>query len=169
MNTPSNPPEKRIPQCQAVPESPGSNTPLLPMTLEQANHLLSINRELEKELAALRQANRPSLLTPRQLEVLKLVANGKPRKQIANVLHINVRTVQREIRQIFDRLGVDDAPHAVAVAYRQGLIRTGQVQTTFLSSGEFEQTCQLDKQTEPPRRTAPSQNWELFEGQAVNS
>ena len=41
---------------------------------------------------------------------------------VAGALFVNERTVQREIRSVFNRLGVNDAPHTVSKAYKKGLI-----------------------------------------------
>lgn len=88
-------------------------------------HLLidpSITRNLARELTQLRQAHRALLLTPRHVEILRLVARGRRYKEIATTLFTSERTVHREIRTIFDRLGVNDAAHAVSEAYKMGLI-----------------------------------------------
>ncbi len=88
-------------------------------------HLLidpSITRNLARELTQLRQAHRALLLTPRHVEILRLVARGRRYKEIATTLFASERTVHREIRTIFDRLGVNDAAHAVSEAYKMGLI-----------------------------------------------
>ena len=78
--------------------------------------------ELLRELAELRKAHRKSLLTPRQIEVLKLVAGGMRYKDIAGTLFVSESTVNREIRNIFDRLGVNDAAQAVSEAYRRRIL-----------------------------------------------
>jgi DNA-binding NarL/FixJ family response regulator len=88
-------------------------------------HLLidpSITRNLARELTQLRQAHRALLLTPRHVEILRMVARGRRYKEIASTLFASERTVHREIRTIFDRLGVNDAAHAVSEAYKMGLI-----------------------------------------------
>ncbi len=75
-----------------------------------------------QELAQLRKIQRKSLLTPRQIKVLKLVSNGMRYKDIADTLFVTERTIHREIRNIFDSLGVNDAAHAVSEAYKLQLI-----------------------------------------------
>ena len=82
----------------------------------------SLTGKLVRELAELRRVHRESLLTPRQVEILKLVAHGGRYKEIASWLFFSERTVQREIRKIFDQLGVNDAAHAVSEAYKRRLI-----------------------------------------------
>ena len=82
----------------------------------------SLTGKLVLELAELRRVHRGLLLTPRQVEILKLVANGGRYKEIASWLFLSERTVQRESRKIFDQLGVNDAAHAVSEAYKKRLI-----------------------------------------------
>ena len=82
----------------------------------------SVVAEVVSELAAYRKASRDTLLTERQTEILRLIAGGHRVKAIAEMLFVGDRTVSREIRNIFDRLGGNDAPHAVAEAYKMGLL-----------------------------------------------
>ena len=77
---------------------------------------------MAQELRALRKTHRESLLTDRQLQVLRLVADGTPYGDIASALYVSVTTVNREMRTIFDRLGVNDAAHAVSEAYTKGIL-----------------------------------------------
>ena len=63
------------------------------------------------------------LLTTRQVDILKLVATGVRYKDIATRLFISETTVNREMRNIFDRLGVNDATHAVSEAYQMRLLQ----------------------------------------------
>ena len=77
---------------------------------------------LMHELAELRKAHRDSGLSPRQMEILRMVANGGRYKEIASALFVSESTVNREMRNIYDRLDVKDAPHAVSVACKKGLI-----------------------------------------------
>ena len=82
----------------------------------------SVASSLVHELKELRKTHRASLLTLRQVEILKLVASGSRYKEIAGELFINERKVHRETRAIFDRLGANDAAHAVAEGYKMRLI-----------------------------------------------
>ncbi len=61
-------------------------------------------------------------LSPRQLEVLRLVAAGHSNSEIARKLFIGERTVKRELSEIFQKLGVDSRTKAVAYAYEHRLI-----------------------------------------------
>jgi DNA-binding CsgD family transcriptional regulator len=61
-------------------------------------------------------------LTPRELEVLRLLIKGCPDREIAEILYISPRTVQTHIARIFDKFGVDTRVEATAVAVRRGLV-----------------------------------------------
>ncbi|MEX0762832.1 MAG: response regulator transcription factor [Dehalococcoidia bacterium] len=61
-------------------------------------------------------------LTERQREVLKMVGEGDTTKQIAAALFLSPATVKRELRHIFDVLGVGNRAHAVAEAQRRSLV-----------------------------------------------
>ncbi len=61
-------------------------------------------------------------LTERQVEVLKMVADGETTKEIATTLFLSPATVKRELRHVFDTMGVGNRAHAVAEAQRRGLI-----------------------------------------------
>jgi PAS domain S-box-containing protein len=62
------------------------------------------------------------VLTPRQAEVLALIANGASTTQIAQALHLSPETVRNHVRNILRRLRVHSRVEAVAVAYRDGLL-----------------------------------------------
>ena len=62
-------------------------------------------------------------LTARGLEVLKLLAEGKPNKIVASTLSIAEVTVKSHVRAIFTKLNVLSRTEAIAVASRTGLIR----------------------------------------------
>jgi DNA-binding NarL/FixJ family response regulator len=62
------------------------------------------------------------LLTPRQREILQLIAEGQTTKQIANTLHISVKTVETHRMQLMDRLDIRDVPGLVRFAIRMGLV-----------------------------------------------
>jgi LuxR family maltose regulon positive regulatory protein len=62
------------------------------------------------------------LLTPRETEVLRLVARGRTNAEIAQDLFISVNTVKRHLNNIFMKLGVTTRIQAVRVARQRGLI-----------------------------------------------
>jgi DNA-binding NarL/FixJ family response regulator len=64
------------------------------------------------------------LLTPRQREILQLIAEGQTTKQIANTLHISVKTVETHRTQLMERLDIHDVAGLVRFAVRMGLVKT---------------------------------------------
>jgi len=62
-------------------------------------------------------------LTPRQREILQLVAEGHTNKEVAQRLGLSYRTVETHRNQLMKRLGVTDLPGLVRFAVRVGLIR----------------------------------------------
>ena len=61
-------------------------------------------------------------LTERELTVLRLVAEGKTNKEIANVLDLREKTVKNHVNNIFHKLHVYHRTHAVILAIRKGII-----------------------------------------------
>jgi len=62
------------------------------------------------------------LLTPRELEVLKLIAEGHTSKEIAAMLVISVKTVDRHRTNMLEKLGMRDRVELTRYAIRRGLI-----------------------------------------------
>jgi two-component system, NarL family, response regulator NreC len=67
--------------------------------------------------------DRTPTLTPRQLDVLRLIAEGKRMKEIAAELNLSVRTVEDHKAQLFRTLGVETVADLVKFAVRQGLVQ----------------------------------------------
>jgi two-component system nitrate/nitrite response regulator NarL len=63
------------------------------------------------------------VLTERELEVLRLAAEGNTGPQIAEKLFISPATIKTHFQHIYEKLGVGDRAGAVAQALRIGLIR----------------------------------------------
>jgi len=61
-------------------------------------------------------------LTPRQREILRLIAEGQTTKGIANTLKISAKTVETHRAQIIERLDIHDIPGLVRYAMRTGLV-----------------------------------------------
>ena len=61
-------------------------------------------------------------LTPRQREILQMIAEGKPTKQIALILNISVKTVESHRAQLMKRLDAKDIATLVRHALRWGLV-----------------------------------------------
>jgi two-component system, NarL family, response regulator NreC len=62
------------------------------------------------------------LLTPREREILQLVAEGKSSKDIANVLNLSVYTVDTHRSNIMDKLNLHTLPELILYAVRKGVI-----------------------------------------------
>ena len=65
---------------------------------------------------------RPSL-TPRELDVLRLVAKGRTNKELASAMFISEETVKTHVKTLFLKLGVHDRAEAVSVSLKRGIIR----------------------------------------------
>jgi DNA-binding NarL/FixJ family response regulator len=63
-----------------------------------------------------------SPLTPRETEILTLVAGGVGNAEIALALHIGLGTVKGHVADILEKLSASDRAHAAVTAYRRGLI-----------------------------------------------
>ena len=61
-------------------------------------------------------------LTPRELDVLRLLIEGQTDKEIGEALFIGARTVQTHVANLFAKLGVNTRAEAAAVAVRRGLV-----------------------------------------------
>jgi DNA-binding NarL/FixJ family response regulator len=86
---------------------PGARTPLIEDFLHRARQDLPL---------------REDPLTPREQEVVKLVAEGYTNKQIAETLVISEKTVERHRANILDKLGMRDRVELTRYAIRHGLI-----------------------------------------------
>ena len=64
---------------------------------------------------------RPSGLTEREVEVLRLIAKGRTNKEIAAELFISEKTVHHHVSSIFAKIGVGNRTEAAAFANRNGL------------------------------------------------
>ena len=65
----------------------------------------------------------PSLLTTREMDVLRLVAQGNQRDQIAAALGIGAESVKTHLKGIMNKLGCPNATSAVGRAYELGILR----------------------------------------------
>lgn len=72
--------------------------------------------------ATQREAPRDFNLTPRELEVLHLLAQGLGREAVARKLFVSPKTVATHVQHILAKLGVHSGTEAVALAYRAGLV-----------------------------------------------
>lgn len=90
-------------------------------------------RDLENMERSLEELSRLSLehlpfqpqgpsLSPRELEVLRLMSQGLAKRQIADVLGISLNTVKRHVSNIFNKLAVNDRAQAAVWAARNNLV-----------------------------------------------
>jgi DNA-binding NarL/FixJ family response regulator len=73
-----------------------------------------------------RQVDRPESvkITPRQREVLQLIAEGKSTKEIASLLHLSTNTIKTHRLKLMEKLGVHEITGVVRYAARLGLVKT---------------------------------------------
>ncbi|MDE2514095.1 MAG: response regulator transcription factor, partial [Alphaproteobacteria bacterium] len=68
------------------------------------------------------EINSLDLLTPRQREILQLIAEGKSSKQIAQLLEASVKTIESHRASLMERLDIHDVAGLVRYAIRHGLV-----------------------------------------------
>jgi DNA-binding CsgD family transcriptional regulator len=61
-------------------------------------------------------------LTPRELDVLRLIGRGRSNREVADDLFISVRTVGNHVSNVIAKLGVRSSRAAVAEARRRGIL-----------------------------------------------
>lgn len=66
------------------------------------------------------------ILTPRQREILQLIAEGNSTKEVARILHISVKTAETHRTQLMERLDLHDVASLVRYAVRVGMIHPNQ-------------------------------------------
>lgn len=87
-----------------------------------------ISRKLDEEVVQrfrtqlLGTSDTLDVLTPRQRQILQMVAEGSSTRDIADRLYVSVKTVETHRAQIMDRLGIHDVAGLVRFAIRAGLV-----------------------------------------------
>lgn len=76
--------------------------------------------------------NIPLRLSPREIEVLRWLAQGEGPKQIAHRLRITVRTCEHYVASARRKLGARNSTHAVAIAMAAGMLASQLVEGTFI-------------------------------------
>jgi len=61
-------------------------------------------------------------LTPRQREILQMIAEGKSTREMAQLLNLSTKTVETHRSQLMERLSIFDVPGLVRLAIREGLV-----------------------------------------------
>jgi DNA-binding NarL/FixJ family response regulator len=90
----------------------------------------SVTRRLIEEFAAKPRANRPqsarlSALTPRETDVLRLIARGQSNVEIAATLVVAEQTVKTHVGRVLAKLDLRDRAQVVVFAYETGLVVPG--------------------------------------------
>ena len=90
----------------------------------------SVTRRLIADFARQRPPDRPrpdalAALTPRETEVLTLIARGQSNAEITRTLVLAEETVKTHVSRILAKLGLRDRVQAVVLAYESGLVRPG--------------------------------------------
>lgn len=78
---------------------------------------------LARELRTRQNTTEKPNLTSREVEILRLAADGHSGQKIASELHISLTTVKTHLQHIYDKLDVSDRASAVAQAIRRGFLR----------------------------------------------
>jgi len=91
----------------------------------------SVTRRLIAEFAARPGPSRPrptalNALTPRETEVLRLIARGRSNQEIAAELVVAEQTVKTHVGRILAKLSLRDRAQAVVLAYETGLVAAGE-------------------------------------------
>jgi len=71
-----------------------------------------------------------SVLTPRQRQVLQLIAEGKSTKEMASILRISLKTVETYRQQIIKRLSIRSVANLTRCAIREGLVSLEEVRAS---------------------------------------
>jgi DNA-binding NarL/FixJ family response regulator len=80
-------------------------------------------KRLSAEVAAeIAEHATDDVLTPREIDVLRLVAKGNANKEIAGKLSVTEETVKGHVKNILAKFGVNDRTHAVTIGLKRGII-----------------------------------------------
>jgi DNA-binding NarL/FixJ family response regulator len=80
-------------------------------------------KRLSAEVAAeIAEHATDEFLTPREIEVLRLIAEGNANKEISGKLSLTNETVKGYVKNILAKLGVNDRTHAVTIGLKRGII-----------------------------------------------
>ena len=91
--------------------------------LETIRAVYAGHKRVSSEIAAeIAEHATDDALTPREVDVLRLVAKGNANKVIGAQLSLTEETVKSHVRSILAKLGANDRTHAVAIALKRGII-----------------------------------------------
>lgn len=80
-----------------------------------------IQAGLAEEIRLRGAQNRPAL-SPRELEILNHIAEGRSAPEIGRLIHLSPATIKSHLQSLYEKLGVSDRAAAVAEAMRRGLL-----------------------------------------------
>jgi non-specific serine/threonine protein kinase len=83
---------------------------------------LAVAASVEEQSSTVRHDVGTDGLTPRELDVLRLLVEGRSDREIGEALFIGTRTVQTHVANLFAKLGVNARAEAAAVAVRRGVV-----------------------------------------------
>lgn len=98
----------------------------LPKSIDQNILTRAIRKIIEDPTSFAYEEFQPTgteLLTTRELAVLKGIAQGKQREEIARELGIGLESIKTHMRNVLNKLGASNATNAVAHAYKLGILR----------------------------------------------
>jgi two-component system, NarL family, response regulator LiaR len=87
-----------------------------------AMYLDALVRHVVTQLKPPAPATPTAVLSDREMEVLRLIVEGRSNPEIATVLFLSTSTVKAHLRSIMNKLGVEDRVQAAVVALRSGLV-----------------------------------------------
>jgi DNA-binding NarL/FixJ family response regulator len=91
--------------------------------LETIRSVYRGRKAMAAEVAAdVAQHTGEELLTPKEIDVLRLIAAGNANKEIAARLSVTEETVKSRVKNILDKLGANDRTHAVTIGLKRGFI-----------------------------------------------
>lgn len=79
-------------------------------------------QEPEPAPSAIQLIDRRKQLTPRETQVLHLISDGRTTEEMACLLSMSIKTAEAHRTRLYRKLEAKNAPHAVRIALRQGLI-----------------------------------------------
>jgi DNA-binding NarL/FixJ family response regulator len=97
-----------------------SRTELIEAIKRVAQGRSTLAPEIAARLSALRLG---PAITPRERQILAMIATGRANKEIASALLISEDTVKRHVSHILEKLDVNDRAHATAEAIRRGILK----------------------------------------------
>jgi DNA-binding NarL/FixJ family response regulator len=111
--TKSEPPEQLVGAIRAVVSGDCYFSPDVRRRLVVDEHGASLSFEVK---------SRSSTMTPREVEVLRYIARGLSKKQIASLMKLSVKTIENHTANLMSRLGIHDRVELTRFAIREGLV-----------------------------------------------